>query len=86
MNTIKIYLINESDFVIQLNPNLQYTITNGAVWKSNTNVSELVETTFDITTDAYVTNAIANVTKLVDSVDQLNLLQAIIQEKIEDFE
>ena len=86
MNTIKIYLFNENDFVIQINPNLQYTVTNGAVWKSNVNTSGLIETTFDIIIQSYVDNAIANVTKLVDSVDQLNLLQAIVQEKIEDFE
>ena len=86
MNTIKLYQINSNDFVLQINSGLQYTIANGAIWKSNVNISELEETTFDIITQSYVDNAISNVNTLVTSVNELNLLQAIIQEKIEDFE
>ena len=86
MNTIKLYQINSNDFVLQVNSGLQYTIANGAIWKSNVNISELEETTFDIITQSYVDNAISNVNTLVTSVNELNLLQAIILEKIEDFE
>ena len=49
-------------------------------------IGETQETTFDIITQSYVDNAISNVNTLVTSVNELNLLQAIIQEKIEDFE
>ena len=86
MNTTKLYSLNESDFVLQLSNGVQYTFTNNAATKSNINVSELTETSFDFLVSMAIDNIIANSGNLVTSLGELKVLQALIQEKIEDMD
>lgn len=86
MNTTKLYQFGDGDFVIQITPTKQYTILNGAIVKSNVNVAELTETVFDIMVMANISNALTNVTKLVTSEEVIELIQALAQEKVEDFD
>lgn len=85
MNTVKLYEYNET-FVLQVSPTLQYHILNGAVVKSNIDVSQLKETPFDISVQLHMANAIACASELVINIETLNVLMALIQEKIEDFD
>lgn len=86
MNTTKLYSLNESDFVLQLSNGVQYTFTNNAATKSNINVSELTEVSFDFLVSLAIDNIIANSGNLVTSLGELKVLQALIQEKIEDMD
>ena len=86
MNTVKLYQFGDGDFVMQITPTKQYTILNGAIVKSNINVAELTEISFDITLMANISNALTNVTKLVTSEEVIELIQALAQEKVEDFD
>lgn len=86
MNTTKLYLLNESDYVLQLSNGIQYTITSNAVTKSNINVSSLTEVVFDVTLQGNIENAISNSGNIVNSLGELKVIQALIQEKIEDFD
>jgi len=86
MNTTKLYSLNESDFVLQLSNGVQYTFTNNAATKSNINVSELTEVSFDFLVSMAIDNIIANSGNLVTSLGELKVLQALIQEKIEDMD
>lgn len=86
MNTVKLYLINEGEFVLQVTPNKQYHILNGAVLRSNINTETLEEAVFDINVQINISNAVASASSLVTNQETLEMIMALIQEKIEDFD
>lgn len=86
MNTVKLYAMGDGTFVLQVTPTKQYHILNGAVLRSNINTESLEETVFDINVQINISNAVASALSLVTNQETLEMIMALVQEKIEDFD
>lgn len=85
MNSVKLYNLG-SLFFLDLGNGVQYTITGSAVFRSAVDLSSLTPVTFDVVVQTMVDSAVNSVNDLVTSENELKVLQALIQEKIEDFD
>lgn len=83
MNSTKLYLINDGEYVLQVNPELQYHILNGAVLTSNISVEGATEVPFYDEACLNVANAISAASSLVTNVEVLQVILALIQLKAE---
>jgi hypothetical protein len=86
MNTVKLYTMGDGTYVLQVSPTKQYHLLNGAVLRSNINVEDLQEEVFDINVQVNISNAVASAASLVTDQETLEMIMALIQEKIEDFD
>lgn len=84
MNSTKLYQFGNLYF-LQLSNGVQYTINGSAFFRSSVSVDGLEETTFD-NLQGPIDNAISMASELVTDINELKALQALIQEKAEDFE
>jgi hypothetical protein len=85
MNTTKLYNFGDLNFLV-LSNGVQYTITNYAVFRSAVDVSSLTPVPFDFIVSSSMDNAISGANDLVTSISELKVIQALVQEKIEDFD
>jgi len=85
MNTTKLYNLGDLYFLV-LGNGVQYTITKYAVFRSAVDVSSLTPVSFDVSVQGMIDNAVNGVTSLVTSAEELKLIQALVQEKVEDFD
>lgn len=86
MNTVKLYAMGDGTFVLQVTPTKQYHILNGAVLRSGINTESLEEAVFDISVQTNISNAVVSASSLVTNQETLEMIMALIQEKIEDFD
>lgn len=86
MNTVKLYAMGDGTFVLQVTPTKQYHILNGAVLRSSINTESLEEAVFDISVQTNISNAVVSASSLVTNQETLEMIMALIQEKIEDFD
>lgn len=86
MNTVKLYTMGDGTYVLQVSSTKQYHLLNGAVLRSNINVEDLQEEVFDINVQINISNAVASAASLVTDQETLEMIMALIQEKIEDFD
>lgn len=89
MNTIKFYQVDGEESIYMYIDSVRiYRLTNENAYRVTAVPVEAEEVTCDMVVQAMIDNIIYGVTDLVRILDynELSLLKAIIQEKIEDFD
>jgi len=86
MNTIKLYRHLIDGMILKVSGNISYHITSNCIYYNHTNTEGLEEVPFDTEVQALVDNALSKVNSLVKNAEVVSLIQAIVLEKMEDFD
>lgn len=85
MNTTKLFSAG-TNYILSCGNGLKYLITPYAVVRVALDTENLTEVPFDVTVQGMINNALEYAGNVVMFVDEIKLIEALVQEKIEDFD